>query len=203
MMRRDEVLQTLAKHRSNELVITTMSVAQEWPAYSQSEFDFNALGTGMGHLPDMGLGLAAACPDRKVLILNGDGSMLMNLGVLVSIANVAPRNLILFVFENEIYLVAGGTRARLAPGVKSKPQGVDLGYHGPPAIYGDSVLTVRSSEYSPPQIETQWRQMATPSGSWRLNASKNRRTTSLGSVDIVVSLLCGSPRTCLMAEPEA
>jgi sulfopyruvate decarboxylase subunit beta len=108
MMRRDEVLQTLAKHRSNELVLTTMSVAQEWPAYSQSEFDFNAVGTGMGHLPDMGLGLAAACPDRKVLILNGDGSMLMNLGVLVSITNTAPRNLVLFVFENEIYEVTGG-----------------------------------------------------------------------------------------------
>jgi thiamine pyrophosphate-dependent acetolactate synthase large subunit-like protein len=108
MMRRDEVLQTLAKHRTNEIVITTMSVAQEWPAYSQSDFDFNALGTGMGHLPDMGLGLAVACPDRKVLILNGDGSMLMNLGVLVSIANTAPRNLILFVFENEIYEVTGG-----------------------------------------------------------------------------------------------
>ena len=107
-MRRDEVLQTLAKHRTNELVLTTMSTAQEWPAYSKSEFDFNALGTGMGHLPDMGLGLAVACPDRKVLILNGDGSMLMNLGVLVSIANTAPRNLFLFVFENEIYEVTGG-----------------------------------------------------------------------------------------------
>jgi sulfopyruvate decarboxylase subunit beta len=108
MMRRDEVLQTLAKHRTNELVLTTMSTAQEWPAYSQSEFDFNAVGTGMGHLPDMGLGLAAAVPDRKVLIFNGDGSMLMNLGVLVSIANAAARNLILFVFENEIYEVTGG-----------------------------------------------------------------------------------------------
>jgi thiamine pyrophosphate-dependent acetolactate synthase large subunit-like protein len=108
MMRRDEVLQTLAKHRTQEIVLTTMSVAQEWPAYSQSAFDFNAIGTGMGHLPDMGLGLAAACPDRKVLTLNGDGSMLMNLGVLVSIANAAPRNLVLFVFENEMYEVTGG-----------------------------------------------------------------------------------------------
>jgi phosphonopyruvate decarboxylase len=107
-MRRDEVLQTLAKHRTNEVVLTTMSVAQEWPAYSQSEFDFNAIGTGMGHLPDMALGVAVACPDRKVLCLNGDGSMLMNLGVLVSIANTAPTNLILFVFENEIYEVTGG-----------------------------------------------------------------------------------------------
>jgi sulfopyruvate decarboxylase subunit beta len=108
MMRRDDVLRTLAKHRTDELVLTTMSVAQEWPAYSNSAFDFNALGTGMGHLPDMGLGLAVACPDRKVLILNGDGSMLMNLGVLVTIANAAPRNLVLFVFENDIYEVTGG-----------------------------------------------------------------------------------------------
>jgi sulfopyruvate decarboxylase subunit beta len=108
MMRRDEVLEVLAKHRTQEIVLTTMSVSQEWPSYSQSELDFNAVGTGMGHLPDMGLGLAVACPDRKVLVLNGDGSMLMNLGVLVSIANVAPPNLILFVFENEIYEVTGG-----------------------------------------------------------------------------------------------
>ena len=108
MMQRDDVLRMLAKHRTNEVVLTTMSTAQEWPAYSQSELDFNARGTGMGHLPDMGLGVAVACPDQKVLILNGDGSMLMNLGVLVTIANAAPRNLILFVFENEIYEVTGG-----------------------------------------------------------------------------------------------
>jgi thiamine pyrophosphate-dependent acetolactate synthase large subunit-like protein len=108
MMQRDDVLHTLAKHRTNELVLTTMSTAQEWPAYSNSAFDFNALGTGMGHLPDMGLGFAVACPERKVLIFNGDGSMLMNLGVLVTIGNAAPKNLILFVFENDIYEVTGG-----------------------------------------------------------------------------------------------
>lgn len=108
MMRRDEALSTLAKYRTNEIVLTTMSTAQEWPAFSQSEYDFNARGTGMGHLPDFGLGLAVACPDRKVLVLNGDGSMLMNLGVFVSIAHTAPHNLILFVFENEMYEVTGG-----------------------------------------------------------------------------------------------
>ncbi|MBI3326851.1 MAG: thiamine pyrophosphate-binding protein [Nitrospinae bacterium] len=108
MMRRDEVLSLLAGYRTHEIVLTTMSTAQEWPAFSQSAYDFNALGTGMGHLPDMGLGLAIACPDRKVLVLNGDGSMLMNLGVLVTIAHTAPRNLVLFVFENEMYEVTGG-----------------------------------------------------------------------------------------------
>ena len=55
-MRRDEVLQTLAKHRTDELVITTMSVAQEWPAYSQSDYDFNARRTGWGTCPIWGLG---------------------------------------------------------------------------------------------------------------------------------------------------
>jgi thiamine pyrophosphate-dependent acetolactate synthase large subunit-like protein len=108
MMRRDDVLRTLARHRTDELVLTTMSTAQEWPAYSQSPYDFNARGTGMGHLPDMALGLAVACPDRRVWALNGDGSMLMNLGVLVTIAHVAPKNLILFVFENDMYEVTGG-----------------------------------------------------------------------------------------------
>jgi sulfopyruvate decarboxylase subunit beta len=108
MMRRDEVLALLARLRTDEIVLTTMSTAQEWPAYSQSPYDFNALGTGMGHLPDMGLGVAVACPGRKVWIFNGDGSMLMNLGVLVSIAHTAPRNLVLYVFENEIYEVTGG-----------------------------------------------------------------------------------------------
>ena len=108
MMRRDEVLALLAKSRTDEVVLTTMSTAQEWPAFSQSPYDFNARGTGMGHLPDMGLGVAVACPDRKVWVFNGDGSMLMNLGVLVSISHTAPPNLILFVFENEIYEVTGG-----------------------------------------------------------------------------------------------
>ncbi|MBI3329808.1 MAG: thiamine pyrophosphate-binding protein [Nitrospinae bacterium] len=108
MMRRDEVLSLLAKYRTNEIVLTTMSTSQEWPAFSRSDYDFNARGTGMGHLPDMGLGLAVACPAHKVLILNGDGSMLMNLGVLVTIAHAAPRNLILFVFENDMYEVTGG-----------------------------------------------------------------------------------------------
>ena len=61
----------------------------------------------MGHAADFGLGLALARPDLKVLILNGDGSMLMSLGTLATIVGSGARNLILFVVKNRTYEVTG------------------------------------------------------------------------------------------------
>ncbi len=55
----------------------------------------------------MGLGLALAQPQRRVIICNGDGSMLMNLGSLVSITAAAPKNLVLIVCDNGTYEVTG------------------------------------------------------------------------------------------------
>ncbi|MBI4641165.1 MAG: thiamine pyrophosphate-binding protein [Candidatus Tectomicrobia bacterium] len=108
MIPRDECLKAIAKYRTNEIVITTMKTAREWPIVSKSDLDFNGLGTGMGHVPELGLGLALARPERKVLVLNGDGSMLMNLGTLVTIAHSNPKNYILIVFENGTYETTGG-----------------------------------------------------------------------------------------------
>jgi len=62
----------------------------------------------MGKASSVGLGVALARPDRKVIVLDGDGSLLMNLGSLVTIANMAPPNLIHFVFENDVYRTTGG-----------------------------------------------------------------------------------------------
>jgi sulfopyruvate decarboxylase subunit beta len=62
----------------------------------------------MGKASSIGLGIALARPERKVLVFDGDGSLLMNLGSLVTIAGLAPRNLIHFVFENGQYEVTGG-----------------------------------------------------------------------------------------------
>jgi phosphonopyruvate decarboxylase len=55
----------------------------------------------------MGLGLALAQPDRRVIVCNGDGSMLMNLGSLVSIVNAGVTNLVVLVFDNGTYEVTG------------------------------------------------------------------------------------------------
>ena len=62
----------------------------------------------MGKASSVGLGLALAQPDRKVLVLDGDGSLLMNLGTLVTMASKAPANLVHFLFDNGVYAVTGG-----------------------------------------------------------------------------------------------
>jgi thiamine pyrophosphate-dependent acetolactate synthase large subunit-like protein len=62
----------------------------------------------MGGAPALGLGLAMARPDVRVIILNGDGCMLMNLGTLVTIGEQSPPNLMLVVLNNGLYAVTGG-----------------------------------------------------------------------------------------------
>ncbi|GIS82989.1 MAG: hypothetical protein CM1200mP15_16210 [Dehalococcoidia bacterium] len=56
----------------------------------------------------MDLVWAPAQPDKKVLILDGDGSLLMNLGSLVTLSNKSPKNLYHFLFNNNVYAVTGG-----------------------------------------------------------------------------------------------
>jgi thiamine pyrophosphate-dependent acetolactate synthase large subunit-like protein len=108
MMPRAEVLKRLAALRTDEIVVTTMMTSREWPVYSDHQLDFDSSGTGMGHATDMALGLALAHSERRVVVFNGDGSMLMNLGQLVTIAQQAPPNLVVIVFQNDMYEVTGG-----------------------------------------------------------------------------------------------
>jgi len=62
----------------------------------------------MSKASDVALGLALAVPSNKALGLDGDGSLLMNLGVLVTIANKAPKNFVHVLFNNKVYAVTGG-----------------------------------------------------------------------------------------------
>lgn len=62
----------------------------------------------MGLASSIGLGLALARPDRRVTVLDGDGSLLMNLGSLATIAALRPANLVLVVWDNERYGTTGG-----------------------------------------------------------------------------------------------
>ena len=61
----------------------------------------------MGHAADLALGIALAQPQRKVICLNGDGSMLMTLGTLVTAAHSGATNFVLFVVENGTYEITG------------------------------------------------------------------------------------------------
>jgi thiamine pyrophosphate-dependent acetolactate synthase large subunit-like protein len=104
----DIFLTALNTVRREEVVITTMAASQAWPAHSSHPLDLNYVPSTMGQGPTLGLGIAMACPDRRVVVLNGDGCLLMNLGCLVTIAEQAPKNLILFNMDNGHYEVTGG-----------------------------------------------------------------------------------------------
>ncbi|MFQ5683148.1 MAG: thiamine pyrophosphate-dependent enzyme [Candidatus Binatia bacterium] len=106
MMKRDECLKVLARHRSGEIVVAVYQAAQEWIHICPSDLNYTftgAMGQGSSHA----LGLALGRPDKRVVVLDGDGSLLMNLGTLVTIANAAPRNLVHCVCENGTYETNG------------------------------------------------------------------------------------------------
>ena len=67
-----------------------------------------SFGRGMGKASSLGLGLALGRPERRVWVLDGDGSLVMNLGSLVTIAQQAPANLLHVLLENGVYEVTGG-----------------------------------------------------------------------------------------------
>jgi thiamine pyrophosphate-dependent acetolactate synthase large subunit-like protein len=102
-----EALEVLAAHRGERVVLTTMASVGIWPQLSDSPLDFAYMPSAMSQGPDLGLGLALAQPQRGVIVVNGDGSMLMNLGSLVTLAN-HPANLYLLIMDNGLYEVTGG-----------------------------------------------------------------------------------------------
>lgn len=94
--------------RDDDVVVTTMSSSKVWmdlgPLHQR---DFVFVPSCMGHATSYGLGLALAQPRRRVIVCNGDGSMLMNLGSLVTIAAQWPPNLTVIVMDNGVYEVTG------------------------------------------------------------------------------------------------
>jgi thiamine pyrophosphate-dependent acetolactate synthase large subunit-like protein len=102
-----ELLEPLARRRTNEIVITSMGVVRPWGRLSTHDLDFASADSAMGHSADLALGLALAQPSRRVVCLNGDGSMLMSLGTLATIVETGARNLVLFVVVNGTYEITG------------------------------------------------------------------------------------------------
>jgi thiamine pyrophosphate-dependent acetolactate synthase large subunit-like protein len=100
-----QAVDALHEDRDDAIVVLTMSAIAFWPEVS--EFDFRLVGT-MGAAASIGLGLALGVPDRRVWVIDGDGSLLMQLGVTAAIGDAAPHNLVHIVIDNGIYAVSGG-----------------------------------------------------------------------------------------------
>jgi sulfopyruvate decarboxylase subunit beta len=108
MMKRDECLKVLARCLTEgDIVLPVYSTAFDWINIRPHPLNYLSHGA-MGLASSHALGLALGRPDKRIIVLDGDGSLLMNLGSLVTIATAAPPNLYHFVCENGTYEANGG-----------------------------------------------------------------------------------------------
>ena len=107
-MKRIDCLKTIYPELEDCAVVTIMgAVAAELYSLGHRA-NFFYLEHAMGLASSIGLGIALSQPNRKVVVIDGDGSVLMNLGGLTTLARSQPSNLVHLIFDNETLLSVGG-----------------------------------------------------------------------------------------------
>jgi sulfopyruvate decarboxylase subunit beta len=102
-MKRIDAISAVAEAAGDVLIVCNIGFpSRELYAVRDRPENFYMLGS-MGLASSIGLGLALAQPDKKVIVLDGDGAVLMNLGTLATIANFAPENYLLIILDNCCY----------------------------------------------------------------------------------------------------
>ena len=116
-MKRFDCLKALAAvTRDNDLVVTNLgNTMHEWLTVRPSRA--NLYNMNLGQCTPVALGLALALPQRRVIALDGDGNLLLNLVSLADVSHRKPANLRIFVFDNEAYESPGGMPSATAHGV--------------------------------------------------------------------------------------
>ena len=108
------VISELLKERENSLIVNGLG-GTCWDVASLGDNDLNFyVWGGMGNACMIGLGLALSQPDKKVIVITGDGEMLMGIGSLATIALKQPKNLSIVVFDNELYGETGNQKTHTA-----------------------------------------------------------------------------------------
>lgn len=116
-MTRAECIAMMYPELDDKLVVTIMGAcAQELYDLGHKE-NFFYLQHAMGLASSIGLGLAMHLPDERVVVLDGDGSVLMNLGTLATLARYRPKNLVHVIFDNGSLLSTGGFDSHTTSGI--------------------------------------------------------------------------------------
>ena len=121
-----EALEVIHRNRREAVVITTMGAAREWQQLEPHPKDFVYMPSSMGQGPPLGLGIAIAQPEQRVIVVNGDGCLLMNLGCLVTITAQAPKNFTLIIIDNGVYEVTGGQSTIANASRRTDGQSIDF-----------------------------------------------------------------------------
>ena len=107
MMHTADMLKIFAEHRGDAIVISGRG-GKHWAAISDTVMDLPLGDPAMGGHSGFGLGLALAQPNRRVVLFDSEGDILMSLGQLPTIAEQAPANFYHFILDNEVYATTGG-----------------------------------------------------------------------------------------------
>jgi sulfopyruvate decarboxylase subunit beta len=114
-MKRYDCLKAVAAVAGDALVVSSAgAMTLEWNALRPHDGNFRVRTLGL--CSSIALGMALGLPRRKVIALDGDGSLLMNLCSLPTIARMAPKNLTHIVFDNEVYEASGGKKTATSGG---------------------------------------------------------------------------------------
>ena len=115
-MLRVDALQAIYPELKDHIVVTIMGAVAVELFTVGHRHNFFYLEQAMGLASSMGLGIAVAMPRHKVVVIDGDGSLLMNLGTLSTMARYSPGNLVHIVFDNASLLSVGGFPTATATG---------------------------------------------------------------------------------------
>ena len=140
---RREVVARILADRGDALLITGLGSAT-WDAAAAGDDPKNFyLWGGMGGAAVMGLGLALAQPDRRVLVLTGDGEMMMGIGALATIGVAAPGNFAVCVLDNERYGETGMQEGHTAAGVDLPAMAAAAGWSDTACVWTEDQLEVQ------------------------------------------------------------
>ena len=140
-----EAVRAISRERNDAIVVSTMSPNRYWEAVTENpDLDLPIFGA-MGKASSVALGLALARPEKKVLVLDGDGGLLMNLGTLVTIAGQEPENLVHFLFEDGVYFTTGSQPVPGAGRVSLSGMAKDAGFRHSPRVRQPGGLRQRAA----------------------------------------------------------
>ena len=103
-----DVFEAFQPHRGDAIVSTVGTAGRHWPDISTNKSRDVSLGGAMGHSASAAFGLALGLPQEKVVLFDAEGSLLMSMGVLATIAGKKPANFYHFLLDNECYATTGG-----------------------------------------------------------------------------------------------
>ena len=108
MIQSEDVFRVFQEYRGDAIVIPTGTSGRHWREFSTNESRDLNLGGAMGQTTSAALGLALGLPDEKVVLFDSEGALLMNLGILATIAGKKPNNFCHILLDNECYATTGG-----------------------------------------------------------------------------------------------